>query len=865
MNKDRSYLWFVIPLLGFIAMMLIIGASMAKGAGTGVDQVPKLISRTTPADTAYIAGDTLYINQMAVTLASLLKAVAVQVDTVRGANTILAILDDTVRIDPDSSGSLITITFGGYGGGIRWNRSSDAMEFTNDFTTWTTFGSGSGTGDIEGVTAGDGLSGGGTSGTPTLDVKPGWGLYIHDDSVKVRYTDLEDSLTGGTDEDSTFVAHKSSRWLPHPDSAAQYLGEVDAPRMMDFSRADTILAFVGIFYGEGIVDSMLMSKKWIEEAIGDSVSNKLDGINSQNGITGSASQGVATIEIDWPWLRNFIDTCTATIPHATLADTTNGGAIRAETTKVVLHSWIYNKIDSTSASIRRADTSYAVEHGWIYNKIDTTSAKIPTASLADSCVKYDTVNVLNWTEVRTEIKTGAEIYNKIDTTSAKIPTASTADAVIINSIDSTHIKDGSVSTADLRDTLVTTAKIKDYNVTAVKIANNVIDSTKLTTASVDSAEIKASAVDSLKIRDASISDDDLRDTIVTTAKLKDYNITAVKIANNVIDSTKLTTASVDSAEIKAGSIDSLKIRDASISDDDLRDTIVTTAKIKDYNVTKVKVAADAVDSTKIVAGSVSTADLRDTLITTAKLKNFSVTAAKVDSTATFIIGNLRTQATNQGLIQSNNIAVTDPDSILKINGGAGLTIQSSITLGSDITDDSLVQELWPEYAGMTLFRGFSTTDIAYNDSIIIRGDADSANGNFLMFSDSTLTSGNHRRHVTIAIPVPDRVDSLRRVTIQVMSKDSTTGSVEFFMRGALFTRSPAYSLVDSAVGGSVLDRDSSCAAVLRTLHLNPASGNWTVTPFTTLYLLLSGRRDAGDAWNWGKAYKITAVWSRTRL
>jgi hypothetical protein len=52
----------------------------------------------------------------------------------------------------------------------------------------------------------------------------------------------------------------------------------------------------------------------------------------------------------------------------------------------------------------------------IYQKIDTTSAKIPTATLADSCVKYDTVNSITWSELRTEIKNGAEIFNKIDTT-----------------------------------------------------------------------------------------------------------------------------------------------------------------------------------------------------------------------------------------------------------------------------------------------------------------------------------------------------------------------------------------------------------------------------------------------------------------
>lgn len=804
-SKDRSYWWFLAPFIGFLIMILVISASMAEA---GVN-IPPYTKKLRQADVAtnflFIRGDTLFADSMAIASVKVLKAIALQSDTLRGSSTVVGIVDDTLIVDTDSTGSAVTIRFGRWGGGLRWNRATDAMQYSNDFSTWTAIGSGSST------TNADSLNGAVAHVRPLTD-----GYYL-------RYAATGDSLylsavTGSTDEDSTFVAHKSSRWLPLPDSTPQYIGSTTDSTMLWYNLTDdNIISYVKVFYNEDVTDSALVTWGSMMAQIAATGSGDITGVITSDWIQGGASSGDVSLSIDPAILAALYLTTDTTVLQGNTVKIRSDDyltAIELESDTVTVQNLnagaiIFNVFgtpsDINELVIKENQVVFGngITIGGLTSKIEEAMLKAVNSAVDEDILTYETttgdfewhtpselglVTALPvWDSLHKHLDTLEALYSKIDTTTAKIPTASLAD---------------STNGGAIRATTSKTADSTNGGAIRAETAKTVVHSWLYNYIDTSSA----------KIPTATLADSTNGGAIrATTSKTAD---------------------STNGGAIRA-----------------------ETAKA---------VIVNSIDSTHIKDGSVSTADLRDTLITTAKLKNYSITAAKVDSSITLIIANLRTRARNQGLIQSNNFAATDADSTLKIGSSAGLSIGSSITLGTDITDDSLVQEFWPEYAGMTLFRGFSTTDIAYNDSIVIRGDADSANGNFLMFNDSTLTAGNHRRHVTIAIPVPDRVDSLRRVTVQVMSKDSSA-TIEYWMRAALFTRPPAYSLVDSAVGGSVLDRDSACATVVRTLHLAPASGRWAVTPFTTRYLLLSARRDAGNDWNWGKAYKITAVWDRTKL
>lgn len=220
-------------------------------------------------------------------------------------------------------------------------------------------------------------------------------------------------------------------------------------------------------------------------------------------------------------------------------------------------------------------------------------------------------------------------------------------------------------------------------------------------------------------------------------------------------------------------------------------------------------------------------------------------------------------------ILTDTLKVYNADSNLVLGSGNYISFGSgAVSILDGLTDDSLVQEWNPEYPNMVLLTRFvsgNDIDTAYVDSIKIYGGADSLYGNYLIFHDSTLNAGKHRRHIQLEIPVPDRVDSLRRITLECLSNTYSAGATEFFTVAALFSRPCTKSNIDSAIGGSVLDRDSSAATSLTTMHIAPASGNWAVSPFDSRYLVISGRRDVGTAFLYSKIYKIRAVWSRTRL
>ena len=71
-------------------------------------------------------------------------------------------------------------------GDLSYNASTGVISFTND------------AGDIESVTAGDGMTGGGSSGAVTLNVVGGYGLSVGADSIAVSNSDIQGLITGST-------------------------------------------------------------------------------------------------------------------------------------------------------------------------------------------------------------------------------------------------------------------------------------------------------------------------------------------------------------------------------------------------------------------------------------------------------------------------------------------------------------------------------------------------------------------------------------------------------------------------------------------------------------------------------------------
>lgn len=800
--------FFLWTLCAFVVMMLVIGYQMAHAFNLSPFTY-QMRERGVSANYAYISGDTLYMNNMAVSVAAVLKAVALQADTLRGSSNIVGILDSALRIDPDSSSAVNVITFGGYGGGLRWNRATDKVQFTNDFSTWTDIGSG----------------GSGSA-----------GAEIHD-SLDANWATF---TAGGGSADSNAITYETDRVAQYSDTGL-YLGDIGDSTMLWYDlTADNIKAYVILYYVDDISDSALMSKYWIETTIGDSLSANgfLTGLNSTNGISGGASQNIVNIQLDPTFFAVGGDTVRIQNLNAgKLAFNVFGSptdydelVITENTlTTRTLGSW---RVVYTNGSYALAGATVGAANTVFVG--NGTSSAPSFRALVDADIP-DNITITETGDISSVVAGGG-------LTGGATSGAATVDVVggwsmrvFADSIAVRQITGDSITAGTVADARIATTLCRDTE--ASGLAHDTL------WANTPGFATKANVHDSLFANTPGFLLKSLfKDSVVATgAKIPKAALadSAVKYDTSFVDWTELRAEIKNRAEIW-NKIDttSATIPVATLSNSVLFSWLYTF-----------------VDTTTATLPHATFAD------STGKITHSAIKPWHLDTTASYVIGNLRTRAANQGLIQSNNFKATDPDSSLKIGGGAGLTIGSNLRYGSDITDDTIWVDYYPEPQSMTLGDRIMPT---YKDSMKIYGDVDSCGnlGNVLVFSDSLLNSGNHRRSLHYTITHPHNVDSLRYILVYGLVKDSS-GTNEMYLRGALRTTPWTRSCADSLTAGNIKDYDSLGGdfgdnQVKRSFALTGGA----VTAGGAWYLLVTGRHDAGTAYNWAEVGLIRCVYSK---
>ena len=183
-----------------------------------------------------------------------------------------------------------------------------------------------------------------------------------------------------------------------------------------------------------------------------------------------------------------------------------------------------------------------------------------------------------------------------------------------------------------RDTDVDTAKATYTAGSAVKADDLNNNQTQLLYAAQEeqnqtilTSDIKDGAITSAKILDGTIATADLADSSVTTAKIADADVTTAKIADSAITSAKIADGTISTAELADGNVTNVKLAAGAVTTDKIANDAVTMGKLGGGTLP----SDIAVNSANITDLSVATADIADGAVTTAKIAADAVTTAKI--------------------------------------------------------------------------------------------------------------------------------------------------------------------------------------------------------------------------------------------
>ncbi|RMH68413.1 MAG: tail fiber domain-containing protein [Gemmatimonadetes bacterium] len=283
-----------------------------------------------------------------------------------------------------------------------------------------------------------------------------------------------------------------------------------------------------------------------------------------------------------------------------------------------------------------------------------------------------------------------------------------ATSISTNTIDSTHIINGTVSNADLRDNVVTSDKI---------LNGAILNEDVSATAAIDGTKITPNFGNQNIITSGAISADSVSATRFAGDGSLLTNVPAVSIATNTIDSTKIIDGSISRNDLANNLIDGSKIEDGTITDSDLStisgtkinpdfgsqnitttgnasaDTIYATAFSGDgsqlTNVQATSIATNTIDSTHVIDGGISNADLSANAVTGDKILDGTIT----DSDLSTISGTkINPDFGSQSIVTTGNLSAGTTSTVhtLNLQGVDSVTVKRAVTTGMMVKDITYV-------------------------------------------------------------------------------------------------------------------------------------------------------------------------------
>ena len=407
-----------------------------------------------------------------------------------------------------------------------------------------------GVGDITGVTAGDGLTGGGASGSVTLT------LGVDDSTIEIS------SDAARVKEGGITASHLAADSV---DSSELVNGSVDLAHM-------SVNSVDSDQYVDGSIDTAHIANDAITAAlIADNA------IDSDMYVDGS---------IDTAHIAN--DQITA----ALMADNSIDSAAYVDASIDLAHMSA-NSVDSPQYVDGSVDNVHLANDGITISGTDTSlggSITFPTMSNVDMGGDFVIGNQSDDTCTITGNLTVAGT-----TTTTQSIAIGTADTIIFEGASANDYEttltvtdptaDRTITLPNVTGTVVTTGDTA--TVTATMLAANSVDSSELVNGSVDASHMAANSIDSASYVDGSIdlahmsanSVDSAQyvDGSIDTAHIANDQITAALMADNSIDSAAYVDASIDLAHMSANSVDSPQYVDGSVDNVHLANDGITIA------------------------------------------------------------------------------------------------------------------------------------------------------------------------------------------------------------------------------------------------------------------------------------------------
>ncbi len=596
-----------------------------------------------------------------------------------------AFKDEFPGISVDTARLVITVVSGSgrviaFGSQVA-NGSQDPTTFEMTFADGLLAENAAG-GTITGITAGEGLTGGGDQGSVALHVGAGTGIAVEANAVSIAPGGITSELladgavTGPdlaegavsadklaasnepSDGDSLVFSGSGLAWQPAESAEGGDITGVTAGAGLD-GGGESGDVTVSIADG-GVVTLMLADDAVTAAKIADGAVTEPDlavGAVTQAKLAATGGTNGQVLTTDGAGLH-WSDAAAGDITEVTAGAGLSGGgetgAVSLEiATGGVTTDMIQDGAVSTADLAANAVTTGKIQDGAIgtsdlaNNAVVSTKIEdgaVGTADLAAAAVTKGKLAAtggaagqvlttdgagLQWSDAAagdiTEVTAGAGLSGGGEAGAVSLEIAT-------GGVTTDMIQDGAVSTADLAANAVTSGKIADGAVGTADLANNAVVSAKIQDGAVGAADLADGAVAKAKLAAAGGSSGQVLTTDGSGLQWSDAaagDITEVTAGAGLAGGGD---SGAVSLEIATGGVSSAMISDGAVAAADLAADAVTGPKIADGAVGTADLANNAVVSAKIQDGAVGAADLADGAVTRAKLAATGGTSGQVLTT-----------------------------------------------------------------------------------------------------------------------------------------------------------------------------------------------------------------------------------------